>query len=106
LAGWPVIRATVIALTMAVVGVFAAPARGAEPDEVCQADQLKAAAALCKADFGCMASLAKKPAKDPLLLNLDACWAKADLRLATGYDKALTKAAAKGPRAGSVPLRS
>ncbi len=31
MAGWPVIRATVIALTMAVVGVFAAPARGVAP---------------------------------------------------------------------------
>jgi serine protease len=94
--GWPVIRAGGIALTIVFVGGFAASVRAAEPGAACQADQLKAAAALCKADFRCLGSFVKKPAKDPLLLRLDACWAKADVRFAGSYDKALSKAAAKG----------
>jgi serine protease len=100
MAGRSDLRTAWIGLALALAGGFAARAEAAEPGAACQADQLKAAAGLCKADFACMSRFVKNPAKDPLLSRLEACWTKADARFAGSYAKALEKAAAKGGTCG------
>ncbi len=86
-----------IGLVCAFVLLAAGPALGdTSPAQLCQSDQLKAAAAQCRANFTCVAKFVKKPQADPDLQKLLQCWSRADSRFIERWRNADARALKRG----------
>lgn len=73
-----------------------------DPVDACQRDQLRAAAKLCGRHFACEAKRARRPDRDPLGLERDACLAGARERFEARYDAAVARTAAAGESCRSL----
>jgi hypothetical protein len=67
-----------------------------KPSRQCRADQLRAAAAICKAEMQCWSRHAASPTRDPAGTTLASCLSKAEVAFARSYGRAIDRATRAG----------